>query len=841
MSASTLPDVQTPTRQMELRGVRVHNLKNIDVDIPLGKLVVLSGVSGSGKSSLAFDTLFAEGQRRYIESFSVSARQHLERIDRPDADRIAHVPLAIAIRSDSARGQRADNRTTVAVIADLLDGLRMLFSRAGHILCPQCQIEVKSHSTLDVVRTILGLSVGTRCQLGFALPATEQRPAPAAWLARGFARGIWGGVTQDLGANSTWPASETPWIISDRLVVGKVSEERLLESVEVAYREGNGQCVLLTEVSRPEKDSPDPSALDPSSSETSLPERDTQSKEGEIQIVDGRNWSVRHFHRSLTCTACGKLYLPTEPRLFSHLSAGACIVCRGTGRTTGDGPTPAPCPACQGTRYRDEARAVQVAGRSIAEMCQLSSSELINVIEGLGETLSPVEAQATLLVRREITRRLGDVIQLGMGYVTLNRDASTLSGGETRRLMLAATIGSGVTGTLLVIDELSAGLAEEEIPRMIAALRRLQELRNSVVVVEHSPLIVQAADHVIELGPAAGPGGGTIVYQGPPQERPATAVTTEPNSTGHQLTSAKAGSLRLSKIQHPYLRLKEAKFPLRRLTVVSGPGGSGKTSLTTQLLFPAVGRRLGLAGAGALDHSYELKGGDELVDAVLIDQSPLTKSSRSNPATWLEVFDEIRQTFAMTADAKQKGFTAQSFSFNSAQGGRCRSCLGSGLLKQDMNFLPDVTLPCPECQGTRYRREILEVKYRGRSIADVLAMSVSDAAAFFRSQPRVQYRFQLLKQIGLDYLVLGQPSETLSGGEAQRLKLAARLAMPNKGPSLIVCDEPTTGLHPRDVVRLIACFRELIANGHTVVLADNSPELIAAADHSIRLEPATSI
>ena len=426
------------------------------------------------------------------------------------------------------------------------------------------------------------------------------------------------------------------------------------------------------------------------------------------------------------------------------------------------------------------------------------------------------------------------VCELGLDYLTLNRSAETLSGGEARRLMLAAVIGSRTTGTLVVVDEPSAGLSAIELPNVIAALRRVQELRNSVIAVDHSPTVVASADYVVELGPGAGPAGGTIVYQGPAVALE-PAVSTEGNRTTQKKLSSKTPKIRLSKVQHHNLHDYAVEFPLGKLCVVTGPSGSGKTSLVTQVLYPAICKQLGLPCAIDSVGTCELSGGNELVDAVLVDQSPLTKSSRSNPATWLEVFDEIRQTFAATADAKQRGFTAQHFSFNSASGGRCRSCLGTGLLKHAMQFLPDVTLVCPECNGTRYRPELLNIKYRGRSIADVLSMSVSHAATFFRSQPRVQYRFQVLKQIGLDYLVLGQPSETLSGGEAQRLKLAARLAMPSRGPSLIICDEPTTGLHATDVAKLISCFQELIANGHTLVLADNSPELLNAADFVVEM------
>ncbi len=799
------------SRRMELRGVRVHNLKNIDLDIPLGQLVVLSGVSGSGKSSLAFDTLYAEGQRRYIESFSISARQHLERIDRPDADRIAHVPPAIAIRSDRTRRQRQSGRSTAGTLADVLDGLRLLFSRLGKIICPTCQQEVRSQSAADVVQSINAMAAGSRCQIGFKVAARKEKDPAKIWLARGFSRAIWDGVTHDLSTNpaTPWPKSGDVLVIIDRIVAGKVSAERLFESAEAAFREGEGQCTLLIDAG------------------TSAAEANTQS-------IDGRLWNSVIFRRDLTCTGCGQNFLPVEPRLFSHFSSGACLTCKGTGRSASTASETSICLVCEGTRFRDEARAVKVANKSIADLFRLTAGEVISFLEGLTKSLSPVELQRTGLIRNDIEQRLNAVTELGLDYLTLNRSADTLSGGEARRLMLAAVIGSRTTGTLVVVDEPSAGLETTELPRVIAALRRVQELRNSVIAVDHSPTVVASADYVVELGPGAGPAGGTIVYQGPPVAL-APAVSSAGNRTAQRKLTSKTAKIRLSKVDHHNLHDFAVEFPLGKLCVVTGPSGSGKTSLVTQVLYPAISKQLGLPSAIDSAGTCELSVGKELVDAVLVDQSPLTKSSRSNPATWLEVFNEIRQTFASTADAKQRGFTAQHFSFNSASGGRCRSCLGTGLLKHAMQFLPDVTLVCPECNGTRYRPELLDIKYRGRSIADVLSMSVSDAATFFRSQPRVQYRFQLLKQIGLDYLVLGQPSETLSGGEAQRLKLAARLAMPSRGPSLIICDEPTTGLHASDVAKLISCFQELIANGHTLVLADNSPELLNAADYVVEM------
>ena len=809
MTIETMPGhAELVSRRIELRGVRVHNLKNIDLDIPLGRLVVLSGVSGSGKSSLAFDTLYAEGQRRYIESFSISARQHLERIDRPDADRIAHVPPAIAIRSDRVRRQRQNGRSTVGTLADVLDGLRLLFARLGRIICSQCHQEVRSQSASDVVQSINAIAAGTRCQIGFNVADRMEKDPAKMWLARGFSRAIWQGITRDLGTITDWPKSGEVMVIIDRIVAGKVSAERLLESAEAALREGEGQCTLLIDAGH-------------------------STKEG-TRSIDGRQWKVLRFRRDLTCSGCGQRFLPVEPRLFSHLSSGACLTCRGTGRIAITGSETSTCLACEGTRFRDEARAVKVANKSIADLCGQTASEVMAFVHALNESLDADERQRTELIRKDIEQRLKAVGDLGLDYLTLDRPSETLSGGEARRLMLAAVIGSRITGTLVVVDEPSAGLSTTELPRVIAALRRVQELRNSVIAVDHSPTVVASADYVVELGPGAGPAGGTIVYQGPPVALD-TTTSTEENRAAQRKLSTKTSKIRLSKVQHHNLHDYNVEFPIGKLCVVTGPSGSGKTSLVTQVLYPAICQRLGLPCSIDSAGTCELSGGTELVDTVLVDQSPLTKSLRSNPATWLEVFDEIRQTFAATADAKQRGFTARHFSFNSASGGRCRSCLGTGLLKHAMQFLPDVTLVCPECNGTRYRPELLDIKYRGRSIADVLAMSVLDAATFFRSQPRVQYRFQLLKQIGLDYLVLGQPSDTLSGGEAQRLKLAARVAMPSRGPCLIICDEPTTGLHVTDVARLISCFRELIANGHTLVVADNSQELRTAADYVVEM------
>ena len=817
---STTPP-QTSTRCIELRGVRVHNLKAIDLDIPLGQWVVLSGVSGSGKSSLAFDTLFAEGQRRYIESFSASARQYLERIERPNADRIAHVPPAIAIRSDSGR-QRSLARTTVAALAEVDEGLRRLFARVGRVVCPDCGIEVRSHSAEDVVRAARDLADGTRFQLCFPADETDATGGLSAWQARGFSRAIVGEQSRSLDelplqpsrrrSDGTTVDGDDVWLVADRLVAGKATPERLADSAETAFREGAGRCLLLVE--------------------------GDGSPTTETRTLDGRAWRVLRFNRRWECSACRREFLPPDPQLFVADAGGGCEACRDQAR---DGSV-APCPICLGSRLRPEALAVRVGGVNLGEVVCLSAHDAAAKLSDVELGLSECELALTRLIRDDIGQRLRIVCDLGLGHLTLSRSAATLSGGEARRLMLAAALGSRVTGTLCVIDEPSAGLHPSELPLVIRAIRRLQELRNSVIVVDHAPEIVRAADHVIDLGPGAGPLGGHVVFAGSPCE----LSLIESSATGRVLRERSGASetrtkrtpsdwLTLTNVRHRSFDGLTVRVPLGALCVVSGAGGCGKTSLVVETLFPALCERLGqtcaVTARGLRD---SLTGGESLVEAALIDQSPLTRSSRSNAATWIEVFDDIREVFALTGEAKLKGFSPQHFSFNATAGGRCRACRGTGVLRHDMQFLPDVSLTCPECHGTRYRREILEVKYRGRTIADVLAMSATEAATFFRNHPKLQGRLHMLKQIGLDYLVLGQPTDTLSGGEAQRLKLASRLAT-SRGPTLIVCDEPTVGLHPADVSRLVKCFDELLAIGHSLVIIDNSAELRQVADHLIEL------
>lgn len=797
-------------RQIELRGVRVHNLKQIDLNIPLGNLVVLSGVSGSGKSSLAFDTIFAEGQRRYIESFSTSARQYLERIERPNADRIAHVPPAIAIRTDSTRS--FSSQSTVGSLSEIDAGLRRLLARLGQVVCPDCGSRIRSHSAADVVAVARVLPTGTRFQMGFTPTSDDGPNHPAVWLARGYSRVIADGKSQSL---ETFPADfelTTAWIVVDRLAAGKATEERIAESAESALREGNGRCLLLVET-------------------------DDSKPAGSIDVVDDRPWQMHRFSRHWECASCHRQFLPPEPRLFEPGFGGGCEACR-------ELPTSLvqDCPICHGTRLCAEARAVHIYGHHQSDLLRSSVDEARAIVNRIAGELSATERTSSQRIREELDHRLSLVADLGLGHLTLLRSVTTLTGGQVRRLMLAAAIGSRITGTLCLIDEPSAGLHPSEMPLVLSALRQLLELRNSVIVVDHAPQIIQAADHVIDLGPGAGPRGGSIVFTGTPEQlkgvdESATgcALRTNPLLEIRRSPRPVTDWLTLTGIHHRNLQDLTVRIPMGCLCVVSGPGGSGKSTLVNDVLVPALRQRFDPTnGAAAPNRWATVVGGESLVELAVVDRSPLTRSSRSNAATWIEVFDEIRDVFAMTSEARQRGFGSQHFSFNAAQGGRCRACRGTGVLRHDMQFLPDVSLACPECGGSRYRREILEIKYKGRSIADVLSMSAREAATFFRNHPRLQGRLQMLKQIGLDYLVLGQPTETLSGGEAQRLKLAARLTS-SRGPTLIVCDEATVGLHPADVSQLVGCFDELLAIGHSIVVVDNSPDLLRAADHVIEM------
>ncbi len=813
------------TPMIQLRGVRVHNLQNVDVDLPLRRLTVFTGVSGSGKSSLAFDTLYAEAQRRYLQSFSPHTRQFLERLDKPDADRLDNLPPAIAVgQRFHARGPRA----TVGTLTEIVDYLRLLFARAGVSHCLRCGQEVRPTSAADVVSAALALPPGTRFSIGFPSrpePGTDPADWAAALKEEGFVRVQVGSTVVRLGEGELPPLTPTPlppgergrgegeedpaFVLVDRHEAGKVTPERLTDSVETVFARGQGQAALLTDAER------------------------------------------LLFDQRPRCPRCGIEYPPLEPRLFSFDDPlGACPLCEGTGEVKkgrgknkppdegGDsGPT---CPSCKGSRLGELALSARVGGRTIADLSALTVRELTAFGEAL--QLPPEHQAAGRLLLEQIRARLGYLLAVELGYLTLDRSARTLSTGESQRVRLTTALAASLVGALYVLDEPTAGLHPADTERLLAVLLRLRDGGNTLAVVEHDADVIRAADHAIDLGPGAGEEGGTVVYQGPP----AGLLESEESVTGAYLSGQRGiavpsrrralthGSLRLLGARTHNLHNLTVEFPLGVLCVVTGVSGAGKSALVQETLYPALCGRMGKKGGTA--PSAEVLGAGQLGDVVLMNQAPLTRTARSNPATYVKVFDDIREVFADTTEARVRNFGPAAFSFNQP-GGRCETCSGQGTLTVDMQFLADVTVTCPDCSGTRYQRAILNVKVRSLHIAEVLDLTVREAFRFFRAQPAIERRLKLLIDVGLDYLRLGQPADTLSGGESQRLKLAGHLASSRRPRCLFLLDEPTTGLHPADVARLLDCFDRLLQTGHSLIVVEHDLDIIKCSDHVIDLGP----
>jgi excinuclease ABC subunit A len=889
-------------RTIRLRGVRVHNLKGIDLDLPLDRLVVLTGVSGSGKSSLAFDTLYAEGQRRYIETFSAYTRQFLEKLDKPDADRIEGIPPAIAV---AQQGGKRSSRSTVGTVTEVHDYLGLLFARVGKVVCRSCGQVVEPASPATVSEAIDALPEQTRYQIAFPIevrPESDRAALANALREDGFVRVSVGGQTVSLESGElALPGEGTLDVVVDRLVRGSDPPERRLDSIETAFSKGLGRCRVLT----------DAEALT--------------------------------FYQGWRCGRCGIDYPEPDPRLFRYNSPmGACTTCEGFGRVIDldldrivpdpskslrDGaivpwttpayrgmfqelldqapelgiPTDVPfkrltaeqrriivegapgrgftglrgffrwlekksykmhvrvflsrwrsyktCPDCQGARLRPEALAVQLGGRDIAAVSALKIREARAFLRGL----SPL-AETNPVVRRLLAQalaRLDYLERIGLDYLTLDRPARSLSGGEARRVALTTALGSGLVNTLYVLDEPSIGLHPHDVGRLISILEALRDAGNSMVVVEHDPAIIRSADLLVDIGPGAGEAGGNILYVGPPEQiASATGSATADFLTGRRRVvvperrrERKKGQLRLTGARGHNLKNIDVSFPLGVLCVVTGVSGSGKSTLVEETLYPALRRRLGGESLPAAPFT-EITGTGEIDEVVLVDQTPIGRSGRSNPVTYLKAFDEIRKTFAATHEAKLRNYGPSQFSFN-VEGGRCNACEGNGFLTIDMQFLADVLIRCPECRGRRYRPETLEITYRGRNIAEVLDLTVREAFVFFRHRPKVQARLRPLLDVGLDYLRLGQPASTLSGGEAQRLKLASYLATSpgamtlsaNKAKNLFLLDEPTTGLHPADTLKLLDAFTSLLDLGHSLIVIEHSPEIMLCADWIIDLGP----
>jgi excinuclease ABC subunit A len=893
---------------ISLRGVEVHNLKHVDLDIPHRKLIVFCGLSGSGKSSLALDTLYAEGQRRYIETFSAYTRQFLQRLERPAAEQIIGLPPAVAMTHKSSN---RSNRSTVGTVTETNDYLRLLLAKIGQIVCQTCGHEVRRESPQSAAEALAQLPAGTRFLVSF-----EQSSADAATLkALGFVRLVAGDQQINLADDAAdLPQSASIFVIVDRLTAG-APVQRVRESLEAAFGHGNGKATVFVDL-------PEPPQLG-------------DKPRGQPYSLDGHTWQRLSFSDQMICDQCGRIYPLPEPRLYSFNSPlGACPECEGFGnvididmdlivpdprKSLRDGaiaPWNSPaykheleelialaddyqipldvsfknlteqhlqliregipernfgglrgffawlekrkykmhlrvflsrwrsyrtCPSCNGARLRPEALATQIAGQNIAQICALKIRDALAFFRQL--TLPDWQLAIGRSMLEQVQTRLGFLDSVGLGYLTLDRSLRTLSGGEAQRVSLTTALGSSLVNMLYVLDEPSIGLHPADVDRLVKAIISLRDRGNTVCVVEHEESLIRAADQVIEIGPGAGERGGKVVFQGPPAE----IVACPQSVTGDFLAGRRGRSApgQRRATDHGWIRLAGARgnnlknitveFPLGVLCLVTGVSGSGKSTLVEDTLYPALRRRMRLEAPRPAEHN-DVYGDGQVNEVILVDQSPIGRSPRSNPVTYIKAFDEIRNVFAETIEARMMNYSASQFSFN-VDGGRCPACNGDGYIEIDMQFLADVYMKCSQCNGTRYRPEVLKIKYRGRNIAEVLELTVREAFTFFRGCPKVQAKLKLLIDVGLDYLRLGQPANTLSGGEAQRLKLAGYMSGAKRNRTLFLLDEPTTGLHFADVVQLLDCFDALLAVGHSLIVVEHNLQMMKAADWIIDLGP----
>lgn len=800
---------------LTLRGVRTQNLKGIDVDIPANSLVVITGVSGAGKTSLAIETLAAEGQRRFMETFPASARRFLERLERPDADEIGPLPPPIILRRSHGRPSR---RATASTLSEVHQTLQQLYAEAGETICPDCQLPVVAHSAISVAQVIATWPMGWRFQIGFSRPflPTEVPDVVASELMEaGFQRVIVAGQTRTLKIPLPldWPQAGDWSVIVDRLQTGKLTDDRLRDSLEQALQRGAGACFVTIH-------------------------DDSVESIGHSVTVDGTECRQAWFFTRMICAGCRREYPVPSPRLFSfHSPQGVCPECQGTGEIADD-----TCPQCHGNRLNSFALAVHYGGLHLGQLLALTVTQLReNCIAWLAnESNRQIDLARPWLA--QLQERLTLLERLGLDYLQLNRSGRSLSSGETQRLALAAILSVRLVEALYVLDEPAAGLHPSEINQLIGILRELQQRRNSVVVVEHSASLIRNADAVIDLGPGAGPDGGQLIHQGTPQTLlECVASTTASYLSGRtsiqRRTKRRPTSwLNLRGIENLTLHNATMEFPLGTLCAVTGISGSGKSSLVRDTLFPAVSQALGQQIAeDATGSVHELEGVEALQAVTYVDQSSPEKSGRSNVATASGMWAEMRAILAATSEAKIRQFTAGTFSFHNARGGRCTTCEGLGTLAVDLQFLADLQVTCPDCHGTRFQREVLEVKYRGLSVADILKLTVSQALPFFRGKSRLQRRLKALKDVGLTYLQLGQPIYSLSGGETQRLQLATQMTGRAVGATLYLLDEPARGLHPAEIQGLVNWFDDLLNEGHSLIVIEHRPELIAVCDHVVEM------
>ena len=879
---------------ISIRGARVHNLKNIDLDIPRNKLVVITGVSGSGKSSLAFDTLYAEGQRRYVESLSAYARQFLERMDRPDVDEIKGISPAMAIEQ---KNPVKTSRSTVGTATEIYDYLRLLFARIGKTICPSCGQAVHKDSVEDAFDRIMKLKSGSKILISFLI--SEENPIEMTLRltetkAKGFYRIIIDGEVLNLDDAHSEKIKELKSIpvLVDRLILKDDVKDRLSDSLDMAFREGRGRI--------------------------------------EVQVIDG---PFLKFSATNECTNCQLSFIEPQPRLFSFNNPfGACPGCRGFGdiitldmdliipdksksinqgaiapwntpthseimytlrkvaprygldldvpfeqieeeqvRFLMDGADEFPglieffgwletkkykigvrvflsryrgyqkCPDCEGQRLRAEALYVKIAEKTIADIAAMTIDEAKHFFDTL--SLSSFERDVSQVILKELKARLKYLVDVGLGYLTLNRRSQTLSGGEAQRINLATALGSQLVGALYILDEPSIGLHPRDNQKLLTILTALRDIGNTVIVVEHDREMIEKSDLIFDLGPKAGRDGGELVFHGSHEDISLheTSLTgqylsgkrTIPLPTAYRSTNGRY--LRIVHARENNLKNIDVNIPLGCFVAVTGVSGSGKSSLIEDVLYTGLKKNFGewsrhIGDFDRIDNAFYID------DVMLVDQSPIGRTPRSNPVTYIKAFDEIRKLFANTHVARAKAMKPGAFSFNVA-GGRCDVCEGAGVIKVEMQFLADLFLKCEACQGKRYKKDVLEIKYKGRTISDVLNMTMTEAIQFFSDTLKVSKKLKLLEDVGLGYLQLGQPATTLSGGEAQRVKLAAYLSQKSGKHILYLFDEPTTGLHFDDIAKLLTCLNKLIAAGNSVIVIEHNLDVIKCADYIIDLGP----
>lgn len=873
---ATIPDPNGKNKLIRVRGARVHNLQNLDVDIPRDKLVVITGVSGSGKSSLAFDTLFAEGQRRYIETLSAQSRAVLDQMQRPDVDQIDGLPPTLSVEQ---RVGAVHPRSTLATTTGIHDFFRLLYARAGIPHCPNCGRELSQQSVQVIVDSILALEAGRKAMI--AAPLVRGKKGSHADLfekicREGFVRARVDGQLVDAGSPPVLKKTKPHDIdvIIDRIIIKDGLRARLHESVELALRRGNGSCIVSHE--------------------------------------EGSLWQDRLYSSRFACPDCELSYPEIEPRSFSFNSPyGACPTCMGLGTVaSATGALPAGtdsmrigpgglgariCPDCHGARLAPVGRAVTLAGRTIHGLLALTVADAEQTIgkllaqldtsDGSWEgKLSPQSRLVAAKILPEIHRRLQFLRKVGVDYLSLDRPTQTLSGGEFQRARIAGSLGAGLIGVCYILDEPTIGLHPRDTARLLESLFDLRDQGNSVIVVEHDLDVMARADWLVDLGPGAGREGGQVVACGTPEsimqdeysltgrflrERfapPQTVAHVQRTNPPKPTAMRSEVCLRLEGAAARNLKNLSVAFPLAAFTCVTGVSGSGKSTLVMESLVPIVRAALAVRpwGGGPADSRIDapaaavampvahdplagsLSGSEHIDRLVEIDQSPLGRNARSNPATASGLWDEIRKVFARTRDARLRGFRSGRFSFN-APGGRCEECHGLGTRRVTMQFLADIDVVCPVCRGARFNRQTLQVKFRDKSVADILDMRIDEAAAFFENFSLLSTMLKTFVDVGLGYLTLGQSAATLSGGEAQRIKLAAELGRrhliapngvgPNGGRTLYVLDEPTTGLHPADIKRLLDLLERLVDDGHTVIVVEHQLDVIARADWVIDLGP----